>query len=113
MFNLYNHIEELAKEHGFQSLQELCNAAGVWASVMTNLNKGRAQSISLKTAQRFANAMGVTVDDVYGRTAKNPATLSDGEVSEKDRLLIEWFRSLPQEKQSAILISQDAPKELF
>lgn len=35
------------------------------------------------------------------------------ELSEKDVRLIEWFRSLPPEKQKAILISQDAPKELI
>ena len=33
-------------------------------------------------------------------------------ISEKDLRLLEWFRSLPQEKQRAILISQDAPEDL-
>ena len=45
-----------------------------------------------------------------GQKEKPPA---DGEeLSEKDIRLIQWFRSLPPEKQKAILISQDAPKDL-
>ena len=34
-------------------------------------------------------------------------------VSAKDKRLLEWFRSLPAEKQKAILISQDAPKDIL
>ena len=43
---------------------------------------------------------------------ENPATESS-EVSEKDVRLLNWFRSLPVEKQKAILISQDAPKDVL
>lgn len=34
------------------------------------------------------------------------------ELSEQDIRLLKWFRSLPPEKQKAILISQDAPEGL-
>lgn len=34
-----------------------------------------------------------------------------GELSEKDLRLIGWFRSLPPEKQKAILIAQDGPED--
>ena len=52
---------------------------------------------------------------------KEPATpKSDGLVQEpllkwadKDIRLLMWFRSLPPEKQRAILISQDAPEEIL
>lgn len=43
-----------------------------------------------------------------GQKEKPPA--QGGGLSEKDRRLIDWFRSLPPEKQKAILISQDAPE---
>lgn len=43
---------------------------------------------------------------------KKPAPLEGDGQDDKDRRLIEWFRSLPVEKQKAILISQDAPEDL-
>jgi len=49
----------------------------------------------------------------YGdEQTKNPTAQSDG-ITEKDVALIKWFRSLPEEKLRAILVSQDAPKELL
>ena len=115
MFNLYKHIEELGKAHGYQTMQELCKAADVWVSAMSNLNNGRAKSISLKTAEKFAQTLGVSVDAVYGREKEKTATNGDDldNLSEKDKRFIEWFRSLSEEKQKAILISQDAPADLF
>lgn len=80
MFNLYNHIESLALEHGFKSIQELCNEAGIWASVLSNLNNGKVTSISLRTAQKLATALGVSVDTVYGRDKAAPPEVSDGDL---------------------------------
>ena len=68
MFNLYSHIEALAQEHGYQNVQELCKEAGIYPSVLSNLNKGRAKSITHKTAERLAKVLDVSVDVVYGRT---------------------------------------------
>ena len=117
MFILYNHIESLAKEHGFKSMEELCNAAGVWNTTMSNLKgKGETGTISVKTATKLANALGVTIDTVFGREQKEKtATVGDdlNDLSEKDKRFIEWFRSLSEEKQKAILISQDAPADLL
>ena len=66
MFNLYKHIEQLGKEHGYANIQKLCSAAGVTRSVMSELNNGRAKTITKKTAQKFADCLGVTIDDIYG-----------------------------------------------
>lgn len=61
-----------------------------------------------------ASLLGATVDDLRGDTEneKKP-TAQGGELTEKDVALINWFRSLPEEKQRAILVSQDAPEELL
>lgn len=54
----------------------------------------------------------VSVEWLKGETdEKSPPPAGDG-LSAKDLRLIEWFRSLPPEKQKAILISQDAPEGL-
>lgn len=42
---------------------------------------------------------------------ENHAANKDSVVEEKNKRLIEWFRSLPEEKQKAILIAQDGPED--
>lgn len=49
-------------------------------------------------------------DDPSPPGAEEQPPAQGGGLSEKDRRLIDWFRSLPPEKQKAILISQDAPE---
>lgn len=53
----------------------------------------------------------------YIETMKNKKSATQGDgidsISDKDKKFITWFRSLSPEKQQAILISQDAPKDLF
>lgn len=62
-------------------------------------------------AVAVANALGVSADYLLtGEQKEKPATDWDG-LSGKDKRLIEWFRSLPLEKQKAILISQDGPTD--
>ena len=103
MFNLYKHIESLAKERGFQSMQELCDAAGVWASTMTNLNSGRSTNISKKTAQKFADTLGVSVDVVFGREIKEPATTAGDGFDEKLERAMKLLSSLPDYQQDMII----------
>lgn len=61
----------------------------------------------------IANYLSVPTSFLTGEEQKeNPATESS-EVSEKDIRLLNWFRSLPVEKQRAILVSQDAPEDVL
>lgn len=64
-----------------------------------------------------ASLLGVTVDDLRGdsENEKKPTAQGDGlsEFTEKEAAILKWFRSLPEEKRRAILIAQDAPKELL
>ena len=63
-------------------------------------------------AVAVANALGVSTDYLLtGEQKEKPAQDWDG-LSGKDKRLIEWFRSLPLEKQKAILISQDGPTDV-
>ena len=59
----------------------------------------------------IAEILGTTPEYILrGEQKEKPAPDWDG-LSEKDKRLIEWFRSLPLEKQKAILISQDGPTD--
>lgn len=69
------------------------------------------QTVLLKLADYF----GVTVDYLLNAEKENPTAQGDGvdTITEKEVRMLKWFRSLPEEKRRAILISQDAPKDLL
>ena len=67
------------------------------------------------TIKRIADYFGVDFDALKrGEIIYKKPTTDEGDgLSEKDERLLKWFRSLPPEKQKAILIAQDAPEDLL
>lgn len=63
--------------------------------------------------RKLAEYFGVTIAELTGEEQKEKPPAQSGGLSERDIRLIKFFRSLPPEKLKAILISQDAPKELL
>lgn len=84
MEDLYKHIESLGKEHGYKNMTVLCKAAGVPRSTMSELNNGRSKDLSKPNAQKFADILVVTLDEVYGEETKKAPT-QDGEREIDDR----------------------------
>jgi len=74
MEDLYKHIESLGREHGYKNMTVLCKAAGVPRSTMSELNNGRSKDLSKPNAQKFADILGVTLDEVYGEETKKAPT---------------------------------------
>ena len=68
MEDLYKHIESLGKEHGYKNMTVLCKAAGVPRSTMSELNNGRSKDLSKPNAQKFADILGVTLDEEANQT---------------------------------------------
>lgn len=68
-----------------------------------------------RTLVKIADYFGVTPDDLLADKKENPTAQGDGvdTITEKEVRMLKWFRSLPEEKRRAILISQDAPKDLL
>lgn len=95
MFDLYEHIESLCKSKG-TSPTKLCVDAKVGRSVLSNLKKGRCESISASSAQKMANVLGVTIDEIFGRkeTPTNHAIRSD---------LMEVLQGMSEEEQEKLL----------
>ena len=52
------------------------------------------------------------IESQRSEQTEKPAPLDGDGLSDKDKRVIAWFRSLPLEKQKALLISQDGPEEL-
>lgn len=91
MEDLYKHIESLGKEHGYKNMTVLCKAAGVPRSTMSELNNGRSKDLSKPNAQKFADILGVTLDEVYGEeTKKAPTQEGERKVSDDDIKFALW-----------------------
>lgn len=84
MEDLYKHIESLGRAHGYKNMTVLCKAAGVPRSTMSELNNGRSKDLSKPNAQKFADILGVTLDEVYGEETKK-ALPPEGEREIDDR----------------------------
>ena len=106
MEDLYKHIESLGKEHGYKNMTVLCKAAGVPRSTMSELNNGRSKDLSKPNAQKFADILGVTLDEVYGEeTKKVPTQEGEREITMDDftYAFYKESRDLPDEKKKMLL----------
>ena len=95
--------------------KELERALNLPKDAVYNWTHGVTKSYP-KYARAIADYLHVSYLYLIGETddptRKEPATTNGDGLSDKDLRLIEWFRSLPQEKQKAILVAQDAPEGL-
>lgn len=73
MDTLYSRIEQLGKKNGYKNMTVLCKAAGVPRTTMSELNSGRSKDLSKPNAQKFADLLGLSLDDIYGTAAKEKA----------------------------------------
>lgn len=104
-------IQDARKEKGISG-DEAAKLSGMHRATYYRYEGGDLKNMKLDKLQRIAEALGVYAADliVWGEEKPIPSE-GDGQ-DEKDKMLIRWFRSLPEEKQKAILISQDAPEGL-
>ena len=92
------------------SKAEFYRKSGISSASFSQWNTG-VNSPSMKKLKNASDCLGVSLDYLLtGEQKEKPAPDWDG-LSGKDKRLIEWFRSLPLEKQKAILISQDGPTD--
>ena len=68
MESLYDRIELLGKQHGYENMTALCKAATVSRAVMSELKSGRTSELSIKNATKFAKCLNVSVDYLLGKT---------------------------------------------
>lgn len=110
-------LRRIRKEKGLTQ-KSLGEKVDVSESMIGMIENG-ARNPSFELLLKLGEALDCSVDDLL-RGEKKPATFEgDGVVHEpyeqwadKDARLLKWFRSLPIEKQKAILFSQDAPEDL-
>lgn len=115
---IYERIDELRKEKGVK-WGYLNDQIGAYRGKLTEVKNGKT-TLSDYELEKIAEVLGTSVGYLLGSTdnacppsrQKETSPEQEGQFSEKDVRLIAWFRSLPPEKQRAILIAQDGPKDL-
>lgn len=88
MDSLYEHIERLAKDRGFKNITSLCREAGVPRATMTELKTGRSKGLSKPNAQKFAKALNVSLNIIYGIEQEKPAGQIADRLTEEDIQLL-------------------------
>ena len=115
--DLHLRLKELCKSRG-TSIAALESRLGMGNGTIGKWWKnGRVPNYANLSA--VANALETTIAYLTGETDDPSAGIkkerpADGEaLTPKDKALLTWFHSLPQEKREALLNLGDAPKELF
>jgi len=91
--------DDLARKLGYKSRSSI-------NKIELSLSK-----VPLSKLARIADALDCEAAFLMGW--KDNSDKNDAPVSDYDRRFLSWFHSLPEEKRRAILIAQDAPKDLL
>lgn len=76
MSELYERIKTMCVNRGV-NVTEMCKQAGVSRSSLTDLNKGRIQTLTAETLSKIGNYFGVTVDELMGKEVKEDSELME------------------------------------
>ena len=81
----------------------MCLDLGLSKSTLSDIKSGRKKGVSVATAQKIAGYFGITVDELYGEEEKEKPTVQDDGLTENQRKLMEFAKSVPDDKAYMIL----------
>ena len=103
MCTLYERIQELCKSKGVSG-SRMCLDLGLSKSTLSDIKSGRKKGVSMPTAQKIAGYFEITVDELYGVEEQNEKpTVQDDGLTENQRILMEFAKSVPDDKAEMIL----------
>jgi transcriptional regulator with XRE-family HTH domain len=103
MGNLYENIATLCNEKGIKGAT-LCTETGISKGLLTDLKMGRRTGVSAVTAQKIASYFGVSVGYLLGEEEKEKKpTVEDDELSDNMKKLIDFAKSVPEDKVELVL----------
>lgn len=103
MGTLYERITTLCKERGVSG-SRMCLDLGLSKSTLSDMKHGRTKGVSTATAQKIASYFGVSVDYLLGEEEKTEKpTVNDDELSENMKKLIDFAKSVPENKVELVL----------
>lgn len=104
-----NRLKELRLKHGYKNQKDLADFLYVNQTAVSQWERG-VTTPSSQMLLKLSEIFGVSVDYLLGVEGDEKKLPAKGEeLSEKNIRLVNWFRSLPPEKQKAILVAQDGP----
>ena len=100
---LYENIAALCEEKGIKGAK-MCNDIGMSKGILTDLKMGRRTGVNAVTAQKIASYFGVSVGYLLGEEEKEEKPTAEGdELSENLKQLIDFAKSVPEDKAEMIL----------
>lgn len=110
MVTLYERLSDLCQEKGVKG-GRMCTDLGFSKSLMTDLKSGRKKGVNAETAQKIASYFGVSVGYLLGEEQRptvsaekeEKPTVADDELSENVKKLIDFAKSVPEDKVELVL----------
>ena len=97
MGTLYENIIALCDEKGIKG-GKMCTDIGMSKGILTDLKMGRQSGISATNAQKIASYFGVSVGYLLGEEDKKIKPTDDDRLSENMRQLIDFVKTVPEDK---------------
>lgn len=103
MCTLYDRIQALCKSKGVSG-SRMCLDLGLSKSTLSDIKNGRKKGVSTTTAAKMAAYLEVSVDYLLlGEEEKEKPTVNDDGLTENQRLLMNFAKSVPDDKAEMIL----------
>lgn len=102
MGNLYETISTLCEEKGIKGAK-MCTDTGISKGLLTDLKMGRRTGVSAVTAQKIASYFDVSVGYLLGEEEKEEKPTEDDGLSENMRKLIDFAKTVPDDKVELVL----------
>ena len=103
MATLHERLTILCEKRGIKGAQ-MCRELGISKSLMTDLKSGRKKGVNAETAQKLSSYFNVTVGYLLGEEeTKEKPTVQDDGLTENQRKLMEFAKSVPDDKADMIL----------
>ena len=97
MSSLYERLLSLCNEKGIKGAR-MCTDLGMSKSLMTDLKSGRKKGVNAETAQKIASYFNVSVGYLLGEEEKEKPTAQGDGLTENQRVLIDFAKSLSEEQ---------------
>ena len=102
MGTLYENIIGLCEEKGIKG-GKMCTDIGMSKGILTDLKMGRQSGISAANAQKIASYFGVSVGYLLGEEEKEEKPVQEDELSENIKKLVDFAKSVPDDKVELVL----------
>lgn len=102
MGTLYENIISLCEERGIKG-GKMCTDIGMSKGILTDLKMGRQSGISATNAQKIASYFGVSVGYLLGEEDKKEKPIENDGLSENMKQLIDFVKSVPDDKVDLVL----------